>query len=166
MFYINFIIVILTILITFYVSYWLFIILKLKHKGEGYYGKLLNLYNIRTELVKTYFKTITLEGIEKEKALKVMMLLDKARKEYQLNRRLNIEHEISNLLENFVDESKKEEEDPLKRVTGEIHYVVDRYNEIVSTMETFLEKKTTRLLASIFGIKSLKRIEVYEKNNE
>lgn len=155
MFYINFIIIVLLVLLVLWVGLWLYKIYEIKHLAQGLLGKLIRLYDKRHELIEKFINSkgfISLDLSEKISNLISYLHLSKQIKD--IYEKLKIEHKISEEIKDF------EFDNEIIVINEEIHKIVEEYNLFAEKLSSLSGKLFIKPLFKIFKISLLNKIEV------
>jgi hypothetical protein len=159
MFYFYFLITILLVIFVVWTVYWLHKLIKIKHDAQELYGKLLLLYMKRYELIDNFVNNQCLNEEERKVMETLLRLKDLARAERDYLKKIQLEHEISEVLKKFLD-TNQQRESYFSGINNDIHDVVYKYNTLVDKMENIALKKRISVLMKVFNIKPLIKIEV------
>lgn len=157
MFYLYFTIVFLVVLISLWIVYWLYRIVKIKHNAQNLYGRLFRLYDKRHDIIEKF-----INDYKNQKQIdllqKIVTLKELSKKERDLNRKLQIEHDIGKTINEISENSEVEEK--FRQINSDIYETVKSYNFFVSLLENISQKKSAKLLIKVFGIGLMNKIEV------
>ncbi len=159
MFYFYFLLTIILVLFVIWTIYWLHKLMKIKHKAQDLYGKLLLLYIKRYELIDNFVNNECFDNGERKVVGTLLKLKELARSERDFMKKVFLEHEISEMLKKLFLTSKQNES-YFTSINNDIHDVVSKYNALVQEMENIAVKKRIRILMQLFNIMPPIKIEV------
>lgn len=155
MFYINFIIVILLVLLGLWTGIWLYKIHEIKHSAHILLGRLIRLYDKRHELIEKFINNKNFSSSDlSPKISNIITNLQLSRQKKDIYEKLKVEHEISEAIKDL------ELDNSIWTINKEIHDIVEQYNLSAEKIGKLNEQFYIRLLFKIFKIGLLNKIEV------
>ncbi|MCX7770883.1 MAG: hypothetical protein N2202_07355 [Proteobacteria bacterium] len=159
MFYVYFLILVIVIFFVFWVGFWLYKIMHIKHNAQEILGKLIRLCDKRHDCIKEFINRRLLETENlSEKISEILILIKSSKASKDIYKKLSIEHEITENIKKFDFLSDLQEN--VLNINEEIHKLAEKYNQSVIRLRELSDKTLVQPIFKIFKIEFLNKIEV------